>query len=101
MKEVDMLATLEGEARGLSGVVHYADQDVQKLHEKYGLPYEAEGKISLAYALAHTGALGILVVLLDSGEVLYGHSYDKAYSPTEIAGLNRSKRVAQALWLPK
>jgi hypothetical protein len=55
----------------------------------------------LAYALAHTGALGILVVRLDSGETLYGHSYDHAYTPTEIAGINRSKRVADALWLPK
>jgi hypothetical protein len=96
-----MLETLVGESRGLSGVVNYADQDIQKLHEKYGLPYQAVGEVSLAYALAHTGALGILAVVLDSGEVLYGHSYDHAYSPTEIAGLNRSKRVQQAYWLPK
>jgi hypothetical protein len=92
-----MLETLANE----SAVVTYADQDVQKIHEKYGLPYEAQGKIQLAYALAHTGALGILVVQLDTGEVLYGHSYDHAYSPTEIAAINRRKRVLDALWLPK
>lgn len=101
MREREMLDTLVGEIRGMSGVVHYADHEIQRLHEKIGLPYQATGEIQLAYALAHTGALGIIVVMLDTGEVIYGHSYDKTFSPTEIAGINRMKRVSQAIWLPK
>lgn len=79
----------------------YVDPEIQKLHEKWGLPYQARGEIQLAYALAHTSAFGLIVAELDTGEVLYGHSYNKVFSPTEIAGLNRSKRVKLAMWLPK
>jgi D-alanyl-D-alanine carboxypeptidase len=89
------------EYKNESGLTVYEDPDLQKLHEKYGLPYQAVGEIQLAYALAHTNALGIIVAELDTGEVLYGHSDDKVFSPTEIAGLNRSKRVKLGLWLPK
>ena len=101
MREREMLDTLEGEVRGMSGSVHYADHEIQRLHEKIGLPYQATGEIQLAYALAHSGALGIIVVQLDTGEVIYGHSHSKVFSPTEIAGINRMKRVSQAIWLPK
>jgi hypothetical protein len=84
-----------------SGSTVYQDPDLQKLHEKWGLPYQAIGEIQLAYALAHTSAFGLIVAEIDTGEVLYGHSYSKAFNPTEIAGLNRSKRVKLGLWLPK
>ena len=89
------------EALGKAESITYVDPEIQKLHEKWGLPYQATGEIQLAYALAHTNALGIIVAILDTGEVLYGHTYTKAYSPTEIAGLNRSKRVKLGMWLPK
>lgn len=89
------------EALGKAESIIYVDPEVQKLHEKWGLPYQATGEIQLAYALAHTNATGLIVAVLDTGEVLYGHSYDKVFSPTEIAGLNRSKRVKLGMWLPK
>ena len=89
------------EALGTPSVTIYADPEIQKLHEKWGLPYQATGEIQLAYALAHTSAFGLLVAMLDTGEVLYGHSYDKVFSTTEIAGLNRCKRVRLGMWLPK
>lgn len=89
------------EALGRAGSFTYEDPEIQKLHEKWGLPYQAKGEIQLAYALSHTNATGLIVAVLDTGEVLYGHSYDKVFSPTEIAGLNRSKRVKLGMWLPK
>jgi len=68
---------------GLSGSNHYVNESAQKAHQLIGVPYQAD------YALAPFDALqfsnvGITLVELNTGEILFGHVNDESQVPSFV-----------------
>jgi len=72
---------------GLSGSNHYVNESVQKAHELIGIPYQAISAIKPFHAL-NAAYVGITLVQLQTGEVLYGYVNDESHVPT-------SKKIAK------
>ena len=71
------LPTIEGEVRGKSGSSHYEDPQIQKLHEKYGLPYQATS-LEMIFNQSMACGIGIHVVRLDNNVWLFGYADDES-----------------------
>ena len=72
---------------GLSGSNHYVNESVQKAHELIGIPYQATTAVEPFHAL-NMAYVGITLVELQTGEVLYGYVNDESHVPT-------SKKIAK------
>lgn len=65
----------DGDTRGMSGSSHYAVTAIQKLHEDYGLPYQATSfEMLLTQSMA--SGVGIHAVRLTNDVYLFGYVDD-------------------------
>lgn len=83
MNTVKLQQSERNESVGLSGSDHYVNESVQKAHELIGIPYQADYALAPFDALAFSN-VGITLVQLNTGEVLFGHVNDESTIPSDI-----------------
>ena len=83
MNTVELEQTACNESRGLSGCYHYVNESVQKAHELMGIPYQAHYSLAPFDALEFSN-VGITLVELNTGEVLFGHVNDESTVPSDV-----------------
>lgn len=83
MNTTELETTIDNASRGLSGSQHYVNESAQKAHELMGVPYQANYVMALFDALNWT-KVGITIVELNTGELLFGHVNDESQVPTNI-----------------
>lgn len=96
------LIMVEGERKGRSGSYNYLDTNVQAVHERLGIPYEATNHYSLAMALSHS-KYGIQVVEFINGAICYGavNSSEHIPAPQTLRAIERMSGVKSALYIRK
>jgi hypothetical protein len=87
MNTVKLQQSENNQSVGLSGSNHYVNESVQKAHELIGIPYQATTGAEPFHAL-NASYVGITLVELQTGEVLYGYVNDESHVPT-------SKKIAK------
>jgi hypothetical protein len=84
------LEIIEAEPKGNSGSSHYADKNIQAVHEALGIPYQAIGEFALLDML-NFSTYGIQVVKFDNGAVCFGILNFESNRPTKQTLIKISK----------
>jgi hypothetical protein len=66
------LEIIEGKPKGNSGSYHYADKNIQAVHEALGIPYQAIGEFALTDAISLSKS-GVVAVKFDNGATCFGY----------------------------
>jgi hypothetical protein len=84
------LEIIEGKPKGNSGSYHYADKNIQAVHEALGIPYQAIGEFALTDAISLSKS-GVVAVKFDNGATCFGYVNFESNRPTKQTLIKISK----------